>query len=361
VDEVEVIEEGGDFVIKFRCRNCNQKIRVPKIHADKKGRCPKCKNIVVVPKIEKPSPVTSQSKTGDLKISSNTSNLDLTLLDVPQKNKAPNQPTSQDSVSDKTLEELEKLKEGLAAEQTESVGERKQPWLIDIFLYPASKAGLTMLGIIIGIPLAIHILVKLAGIFTLVFPPFLVFFALLAIVRFIIAVIFALYMYWYICECIRDSAMGGLRAPETLGNTPGLGEMLWQLIKILGCLAFFSLPALIYFLHTRRIDTIFWLLSGCAAFFFPMGLLAVIMFDSLSGLNPVLLIGSIFSTFFQYCGLVIFLYALTLLTALMVYILPQLWISGHIIKLASLYQAMVAAHLLGRFGWRYQEKLYWEV
>jgi len=63
VDEVEVIEEGGDFVIKFRCRNCNQKIRVPKIHADKKGRCPKCKNIVVVPKIEKPSPVTSQSKT----------------------------------------------------------------------------------------------------------------------------------------------------------------------------------------------------------------------------------------------------------------------------------------------------------
>jgi len=168
-------------------------------------------------------------------------------------------------------------------------------------------------------------------------------------------------MYWYICECIRDSALGQLRAPETVGSAPGLGELFGRLIKIIGCLAFFSLPALIYFLNSQKIDTTFWLLLTCGGFFYPMGLLAVIMFDSFRALSPVLIIGSIFSTFFQYCGLVVFFYALSLLVPLITHTLPQSWILGHIIRLASFYQAMVAAHLLGRFGWRYQEKLNWQV
>ena len=92
-----------------------------------------------------------------------------------------------------------------------------------------------------------------------------------------------------------------------------------------------------------------------------MGLLAVIMFDSFAGLNPLLLIGSIFSTFFQYCGLV-------LLFCIFGYSSAKIFLafreSGFLIYVSValiIYLAMVAAHLLGRFYWRYNEKLYWEV
>ena len=42
----------ADSMIKFRCENCDQKFSVHKNNAGKKGRCPKCKNIVIVPELE---------------------------------------------------------------------------------------------------------------------------------------------------------------------------------------------------------------------------------------------------------------------------------------------------------------------
>jgi len=151
-----------------------------------------------------------------------------------------------------------------------------------------------------------------------------------------------------------------------MATTPGIGEMAWQLIRIVGCLAFFFLPTLIYFIHTKRTDTFFWFLFSYGVFFFPMGLLAVIMFDSFSGLNPILFIGSIFSTFFPYFGLVLFYYALSsvLVVAIILLqreILPQSQILLFVFKVINIYLLLIAAHLLGRFYWRYQEKLNWEV
>lgn len=345
-------------VIRFHCKNCGQKIRVPKIHAGKKGKCPKCKNIVFVPKVEDTKSVTSQIKPGASKIGSKGSILDPNLFDIPM-----GHPTAQGSVSDEALEGLQKLQEGLGIRKVEPepVPERKLPWLIDIFLYPASKPGLTILGIIIGIPLLFKLIVKLLGAFTLAFPPMLVFLALFAIIGFIVDILLTLYMYWYICECIRDSAAGGIRAPETISTTPGLGDMLLQLIRILACLVFFAAPVLIYAHYAHKADFIFWLLLACAVLFFPMGLLAVVMFDSISGLNPILLIGSIFSTFFQYCGLVLLFYGLGVLSVKIMSILRQSWVLAYISSILFIYLLMVTAHLLGRFYWRYQERLNWEV
>lgn len=44
--------KGVFFMIKFRCKNCGQRISVLEIHSGKKEKCPKCKNIVVVPKVK---------------------------------------------------------------------------------------------------------------------------------------------------------------------------------------------------------------------------------------------------------------------------------------------------------------------
>jgi len=348
VNESGTTEQSGDSVIRFRCKNCGQKIRVPEIHAGKKGKCPKCRNIIVVPNVESAA-AAPQTTPGDAAVSSKDATFALTFLDIPQEEKA--QPAAQDYAPDKTFEDLRKLEEEIRTDEAEPVPERKLPWLIDIFLYPISAPGLIILAIIIVIPLLIDFVAALFG-------P-LGFF--ISVPGFVINIVISLYMYWYLCECIRDSAEGGLRAPDVLVRAPSLGDMLWQTVRIAGCLVFFCLPVLIYYRHAERIDTVFWSLLAYAVLFFPMGLLAVIMFDSFSGLNPLLLIGSIFSTFFQYCGLILLYCTFGYLFAKIISVLPWSGFSNYIPVTVILYLLMVAAHLLGRFYFRYKEKLYWEV
>jgi len=54
-------------MVKFCCSHCGQGINVPEIHAGKKGRCPRCKNIVVVPKAGPTGSISDQSKHSDVK------------------------------------------------------------------------------------------------------------------------------------------------------------------------------------------------------------------------------------------------------------------------------------------------------
>jgi hypothetical protein len=345
VDKSGTTEQPDDSVIRFACKYCQRRISVPKIHAGKKGKCPKCKNIIVVPSVESAAAAAPQSISDDSKLTSKGADFKLTFLDIPQEQKA------QPATPDKTLEDLRKLEAEIATDEAELVPKRKLPWLIDIFLYPISTPGLIILAIIMVIPLLIDFVATLLG-------PFGFF---VSVPGFVINIVISLYMYWYLCECIRDSAEGNLRAPDVLVRAPSLGDMLWQTIRIAGCLVFFCAPVLIYHRHTERTDTIFWSLLTYAVFFFPMGLLAVIMFDSFSGLNPILLVSSIFSTFFQYCGLILFFCACVYLFVKITSALPWSGFLNYIPVTAAIYLAMVAAHLLGRFYRRYREKLYWEV
>jgi DNA-directed RNA polymerase subunit RPC12/RpoP len=353
-------------MIRFHCENCGQKLSVPQTKAGKKGRCPKCKNIVVVPKVEDTKSVANQTKPGASEISSKDSILDQNLFDIPQESKVEDYLIAQGSVSDKAFEELQKPQEskGIKKVEPEPVPRRKLPWIIDIFLYPASKPGLTILGIIIVIPLLFKLIVQLLGAFTRMFPPMLIFLVLFAVIGFIVDILLALYMYWYICECIRDSAAGGLRAPETMAETPGIWE-LRQVFDLFACFIVCAASAAVYFGYMRRFDTTFWLLAGGGAFLFPMALLAVIMFGSINGLNPLIIIPSIFSTFFQYCGLVVLIAAIIFLYVLTIKFLPSnlfiRMVLSTLVQAVELYLAMVAAHLLGRFYFKYQEKLNWEV
>jgi DNA-directed RNA polymerase subunit RPC12/RpoP len=332
-------------VIKFRCKKCGQKIGVPEIHVGKKGKCPNCENIIIVPSVESAAMAVPESISNDSKLTSKGADLKLTFLDIPQEQKA------QPSTPDKTLEGLRKLKAEITTDEAEPAPERKLPWLIDILLYPISTPGLIILGVIIVIPLLIDFVATLLG-------P-LGFFV--SVPGFVITIVIILYMYWYLCECIRDSAEGGLRAPDVLARAPSLGDMAWQTLRIIVCSAFFFGAALIYWRKTGLHDTTFWFLLTSGGFFFPMGLLAVIIFDSFSGLNPILLIGSIFSAFFQYCGLILFFYACGYLFAKIISAVPWSGFLNYIPVTAAIYLLMVAAHLLGRFYWRYQEKLYWDV
>ncbi|MHC4324604.1 MAG: hypothetical protein ACYSUX_10055 [Planctomycetota bacterium] len=344
-----IIVPAESTVIDFLCENCDRKISVLKINAGKKAICPKCSVTFIIPTAQFPGPAAAQDYSGDLIARTTDSTHGLTLLDVPDEYKLKDEPAGEYKVSVKAADRRREYEEYSQAEETESTGQRKLPWFIDIFLYPTSIPGLlTMVVIVLG--------QFLAG--------FLGLFCCLAV---ILQIVILLYMYWYFCECIRDSALGGLRAPETVGNMPDLGDMFWQCLKLVVCFALLLAPMILYMSwvvisNTEQNVLIFYSLLALGMFFFPMGLLAVVMFDLIGGLNPILIIRSIISTFFQYCGLVLLLYVLSILYTRILLLGTQLGITAYIFgNILFTWMLLVAGHLLGRFYWRYRKKLNWEV
>lgn len=363
-------------MVEFRCQKCGQKFRMSEIYAGKTGKCPKCKNIVVVPaRPEAPAesagmvrftcsmcsqeieePETSRGKLVECphcncyvavpsgKISAKKAGVSIQLC-------------KEDDVSDTRSEELQGLEEEIASHQPEVVETRKLPWPIDILLYPASTSGLKNIGAIVtGQTLAQFLWVFRLG--------------------WILRIIIVLYMFWYFCECIRDSAYGGLRAPATFDIRPSLGQMLWGYLGLLASYLLLFGPVTFYRAHTElsQIETnavIFWSLQTYGIFFFPMAILAVVMFESVMGLNPALIIRSITATFLPYCGLVVLFYGLGVMFVIGVMrLVPAGGASGSILSVlltsilvlaGFLWLLLVAGHLLGRFYWRYQEKLNWKI
>jgi hypothetical protein len=124
------------------------------------------------------------------------------------------------------------------------------------------------------------------------------------------------------------------------------------------------LPAMVYVGYSQQYDDpICWLMIGFGFFLFPMIILTVTVFDSLLVANPLLVIGSMFSTFLQYLGVIIFCPGpfLSFLLALLVIRSQALWPLAYLFLLLSFYLNLVFAHVMGRFFWKYRDKLNWEV
>ncbi len=350
-----VIVPDKSLFVDFNCENCGEKISAVRTRIGKTGKCPKCGLTLVVPGMQGQISAAKRSNAESPEAHATDSARDLTLLEIPQEYRVQDRPgTSQGAV-----EQKQEFEEDSAAEESESAAQRKLPWFIDIFLYPTSAPGLTHLAIFIGIPLIIRFVMWLLGPFALA----------LVIPSFIINLLIGCYMGWYFAECVRESAAGGVRAPEAFA-TADVSSMFGQCLYLGACYIIFALPAAFYSIFTNRMDATFWILAAFGVFFFPMGLLAVVMFNSNTAFNPVLLIGSILSTFFQYCGLVLLIGGIVLA----VMALTSMTQSENIQQIEGgtmllevlfscilLYVAFVVAHLLGRFYWRYQEKLNWEV
>jgi len=324
-----VVVPEKSILVGFVCESCGEKISAIHTRAGKKGKCPKCKTTLAVPIAH-----------------------DLTLLDPPTRYEIQDQPTGPSSTPEESIEQ--ESEEDSAAEGDKSAGDRNLPWPIDIFLYPTSAAGLTHLAIFTVIPLLVAVVGTLLGAF--------------GILGLIADIAIGLYFCWYITECVRDSAMGGTRAPEAFA-TADLGELWLQAQHIIGCYLIFVGPVGFYHIFTERTDVVFWLLLAYGVLFLPMGLLACVMFDSIRGLNPVLLIASIFSTIVQYCGFVLLIGGVILILVAITSVGADQTqgpsVGGLILDTVfyglSVYAALIVSHLLGRFYWRNEEKLSWEV
>ena len=231
--------------------------------------------------------------------------------------------------------------------------ECKLPWLIDIFLYPFNFAGvIQLIGLWLLIFLLCPLVIALLGLGTEYIP-----------IVYFLPVAYSLY---YFAECIRDSAAGARRAPDlrTSPAKPDRWDYISQLLVVVGSIAVCFSPVAVYYIVTERSDLIYWLILACGGFFFPMVLLAVVLFDSFTALNPILIIGSISRTLPSYCGMVLFFYAGALLFMEIDSPVNRFWLLPMVpflIKGVQLYMIIVAVGLLGRFYHQNEKKLDWEV
>jgi hypothetical protein len=345
-------------MIEFQCKYCGRQINFSDVFAGKTNKCPNCANIIVVPGTGSAGAATRQNSSAEPEAGSRNSAYDLTLLDIPPKNKIQEQPAGQTNGCEKAAESQQEP----TTKESEPISQRRLPWLIDFLLYPTSISGMIILGIVVVLRFLLRFAVLLLGGLSIQNPLFLIPFGAAWIIGILVRIVLYLYLYWYICECIRDSAEGGTRAPETIGRNPGFGVMLWQAIKTIGCFLLFLGPVFLYHIKTDQTDTIFYRLAAYTAlFFFPMSLLAVVMFDSFRGLNPIMLVGSIISTFLPYCAMIMVLIWAAFFIVNKVPD-PQGSIGlTFILWCVGIYLAMVVAHLLGWFYHRYERQLNWDV
>jgi len=261
-------------------------------------------------------------------------------------------PRQADNDSGARLREQDLLAPPSSPPLPEHTGDHQLPWPIDILAYPTNVHGLISLGIIVGIPFLLGLLCRLV-------PLLLV---LLGLPLFIVRIVMCLYAGWYFAECVYDSAKGGTHAPEVSMGVVGIGDMWSRVIHLAIVYILFASPAGVYYLVTQKTDVSFWGLVISAVAFFPIGLLAMAIIDSMGALNPFFLLGSVSRVFFQYTGFVIVLGLLTtfvLLVAVFVSGCVPVWLSG-VEDFFIFYSALVIAHVLGRFYWRNSERLDWE-
>ncbi len=243
--------------------------------------------------------------------------------------------------------------------QEEPTPERPFPAIIDVFLFPFGKAGLATLSIMLGTPTVLILVAVSCVLLRQAAPLLLLIAAPIAIIGGMVALGMMLYFGWYLSECVRDSATGGIRAPDTMGMTPGLMDMFAQNFQLLVCAAVCGgmYSSTVHSLSMNRITS--WALGGTIAFLFPMTLLRVIMSESLQSLLPVGTLRLIARTCVPYCALVL---ALCVLPGLGYVLFRKTtgWPLLALIMSLGLYICLVSAHLLGRFAWHCRDRLDWE-
>jgi hypothetical protein len=352
-------------MIRFNCPNCTKSFTVDPKHSGKDARCSKCNSIIKIPLQE--APISKSDFANELQI-------------------PPCLDEKTGLVQNRYAEHFKERQQ--QAKEWGNETERKRFWLFDIFLYPMNKAGLVMIAILAGIPLLIG-LISLVMEYLGRFNPVVYFWHIVFVwVGFVIAFLMAMYKYWFFGRCILDSAEGGIRVPIGLGDTPGIWELFSTLKTIFACVLFAFLPVVIYGFHEGQFKCIFfllfspedadksvmlyrnfYLLIGFGIIIFPIAVLSVFIHESIRGLNPILLVKSIYKTFLPYiCIVLSFLgvFAFFISTLFLAFFLAQYMRSFVVFKIilicrrfVTIYFAIVLAHILGRFYYKNSERLGW--
>ncbi len=329
-------EKAPDQFIHFSCNFCGRHLRVSKSLAGKAAKCPQCHNPVVIPDLAVPKSADEDELIRLRRDFEMPPQPDRPIYNAPAQHRMAPEPDS--DVPPAITPPLE----------------YKPATLYDVILFPWSLAGILHL-----------LLFWLLPFFFAASLPFTMVAIRVGAAYNCLSFLLYAYLYYYLSNCVIAAAKDQRRAPDvSLEDVLTISDLLQRLILLLSAAGICFLPMSAYYLYfyiadgVSKIDTVYWLLFGLGIFFFPMFLLAALMFDSYTAFNPLLIIGSIFSTFLPYCGL-IFLFALCVFLMYFSWSLPGGWsfFSWGI----DIYLMFGVAYILGRFLLRYEDRLNWEI
>ena len=338
-------------MIRFYCPNCKQKLGVPDEYAGRRIRCNKCSHPSIVPQ------PADKTKPGQVE------------LQPFQQFESPQQQANDLPPLDPNLEairEASPLRSQHSSDTADTDGKSERfssreivssPHWYWPLLFPLNGTGLGMIGMFV----LSRFLLRLVIFGSVYMIP--IFGIVLALIVSVISFIIRVYACWYTCFCVRMSAEGQIKAPDALQHDEGgLWEMIKQMFRVAVAIGFCVLPAILYSRHYKRTDELFWGVLAVGWFFLPMTLLSTIVYDSLAGLNPFLIVISIIRVLFKYVLLVLELsipFGLFVIAAVyskqlgIWFILPA--------QAILLYLAFVGAAMLGRFFYLNEERLNWAV
>lgn len=322
-------------MIEFPCGHCGARLKTTEKNAGRTQRCPACKASVVVPTTQTSDPA-----------------YDADLLDVMSKGEIPSEAASPPPLSDELAEGLSEPQEPVVPQETGPTNAPRLPWPIDAILYPVRWISLIHLAALWLLMFYVCPHVMALG-FGTEFIPFIYLFPVA-------------YTLYYLADCVRDRAAGGRHMPDYWMHPTESSkwDCVTQMFDVVGCIAVCFCPTSVYYVARERVDWIYLLLLTIGGLFFPMVLLAVVLFDSLSALNPLLILGSILRTFVPYCVLVLLLAGISYLSVSIGY-----WTNSFhplptkqlLLWLVQFYLVFVAIALLGGFYQRHETRLDWEV
>ncbi len=265
----------------------------------------------------------------------------------------------EDMLSEAPKEDGPLYPEVISPQQGVSAPRRPLPWFIDIFLYPFNRTGIINLIVTFGVPVALMFL-TLGCLAAAAVAPVLIFVAvILAMGSLIATFVMCLYFGWFVSECVRSSSEGNIRAPDTIGQTPGVLELFALGFQLFVCAMVFLGMSWSFRATVMPPAWVQQILDTVLAILLPMTLLSVISLDSIWGLNPLLNLKLIAFTFLPYFGVAVPLYLAHKTLFWMCLKIPGR--AGlATLALCEVYGVMVSAHVLGRFAWKQQDKLIWE-
>jgi hypothetical protein len=393
-------------MIKFYCPNCRQKLGVPDSYAGRRIRCNGCSNTSIVPKLTSGTACAPTHpdlpKSASAANSNSSDNNLLTAEDIFPRKKSESRvcssaahakPGNGKDIADNTNSpaddelrlmpqepvpppdpEAEKIRLASIKRSQEQAQEAVE--IIDFpddsivenppgywpFAFPLRGPGLGLIGIF-TVGLALIIAARLLRLY--------------GFRRrrryFLLTTLFGGYLCWYLDLCIQTTACGKIRSPEVLHQSEGdYMDLFLQIARMVLTIAVSLIPPLSYYIWLALTypirstslsgDMAFWSLLAGGLFFLPMMILSVILHDSATALNPILIIDSIRRTAAQYLVLVLCFFPLLAVAAIIPIFLYRfgIWFIAPG-SAFSIYFLMVAAAILGRFFYRNEKKLNWDV
>ena len=168
------------------------------------------------------------------------------------------------------------------------------------------------------------------------------------------------YFIAYYYQILQKTATGSNVEPDWPDVTDFLDDMVMPTLQVIGVLIISNLLWALAIWQTSEDSVLSWAGQAFGMFYFPMGLLAVVILGHIGGANPFRVLPSIFRTLPTYTVVGLVAIGLSFLVDWMIENIPgPIYLSWGVSTFLTLYFITAHARLLGLFYQKEEERLDW--